>query len=49
MIQALMPSAVFIVVYATEFGLDSEAAATVITIGTIILLLIVPLIPFILG
>jgi predicted permease len=49
LLQALMPSAVFIVVYATEFGLDSEAAATVVTLGTILLLPIVPLIPIFLS
>ena len=48
-IQALMPSAVIIVVYATEFGLDSESAATVVTLGTLILLPIVPFIPFLLN
>jgi predicted permease len=49
MIQALMPTAVFIVIYATEFGLDSEAAATAITLGTIVLLPIVPFLPLILS
>ena len=49
LIQALMPSAVITVVYATEFGLDSESAATVVTLGTLILLPIVPLIPFLLN
>ena len=43
-----MPSAVFIVVYATEFGLDSEAAATVVTLGTVVLLPFIPLLPFLL-
>jgi predicted permease len=49
LIQALMPSAVIMVVYATEFGLDSESAATVVTLGTLILLPIVPFIPFLLN
>ena len=49
LLQALMPSAVYTVVYATEFGLDSEAAATVVTLGTIILLPVIPFIPLLLS
>jgi predicted permease len=45
-IEALMPSAVIMVVYATDFGLDSESAATVVTLGTVILLPVVLFIPF---
>jgi len=48
-LEALMPPAVLTVVYAASFGLDAEKAATIVTVGTLFLLPIVPAIPFLLG
>lgn len=48
-LEALMPPAVLTVVYATSFGLDAEKAATIVTIGTLLLLPIVPFLPLFLG
>ncbi|MGV9102733.1 MAG: AEC family transporter [Candidatus Thorarchaeota archaeon] len=48
-IESLMPSAVLTVVYASDFRLDAQIAATVVTIGTVLLLPFLPLIPFILS
>jgi hypothetical protein len=48
-LESLMPSAVLTVVYASEFGLDSQVAATSVTIGTIVLLPLLPLLPFLLS
>jgi predicted permease len=48
-LEALMPPAVLTVVYATSFELDAEKAATIVTVGTLLLLPIVPFIPFLLG
>ncbi|MHA1770865.1 MAG: AEC family transporter [Candidatus Thorarchaeota archaeon] len=43
LLEAMMPPAVITVVFATALKLDSEAAATVVTIGTILLLPVIPL------
>ena len=48
-LEVLMPPAVLTVVYAKSFGLDSEKAATIVTVGTLLLLPIIPFIPFILS
>ncbi|MGM0687682.1 MAG: AEC family transporter, partial [Promethearchaeati archaeon] len=48
-IESLMPSAVLTVVYASDFRLDAQIAATIVTIGTVLLLPFLPLIPFILS
>lgn len=45
LLQAMMPPAVFTVIYASGLGLDAESAATVVTLGTILLLPVVPLMP----
>ncbi|MGD9381451.1 MAG: AEC family transporter [Candidatus Thorarchaeota archaeon] len=42
-IEALMPPAVFTVVFAGGLNLDTESAATAVTVGTILLLPVVPL------
>lgn len=49
LLQAMMPAAVFTVVYSTALGLDAESAATIVTLGTLVLLPIVPFLPLILG
>lgn len=49
LLEALMPPAVLTVVYATSFGLDAERAATIVTIGTLLLLPLVPFLPLFLG
>lgn len=48
-IQALMPSAVFTVAYSTTFDLDAHVAATIVTLGTLLFLPVVPLLPLIIG
>jgi predicted permease len=48
-IESLMPPAVFTVVFAGGLKLDTESAATAVTVGTLLLLPIVPLLPFLLG
>jgi len=48
-LEALMPPAVLTVVYAKSFDLDSEKAATIVTVGTLLLLPIIPFIPILLG
>jgi predicted permease len=48
-LESLMPPAVLTVVYATSFELDAERAATIVTVGTILLLPIIPFIPILLG
>ncbi|MHA2020721.1 MAG: AEC family transporter [Candidatus Thorarchaeota archaeon] len=48
-IEALMPPAVFTVVFAGGLKLDTESAATAVTVGTLLLLPVVPLLPFLLG
>ncbi|MFW9810982.1 MAG: AEC family transporter [Candidatus Thorarchaeota archaeon] len=44
-VESLMPSAVLTVVYASGFDLDVETASTTVTVGTLLLL---PIIPFLL-
>lgn len=48
-LEALMPPAVLTVVYASSFNLDSEMAASIVTVGTLFLLPIIPFIPLLLG
>jgi len=48
-LEALMPPAVLTVVYATSFELDAERAATIVTVGTLFLLPIIPFVSFLLG
>jgi hypothetical protein len=48
-LEALMPSAVTVVIYAAGLGLDSELAATVVTLGTFLLLPVIPLLPILLA
>jgi predicted permease len=48
-LEALMPPAVLTVVYAKSFNLDSEKAATIVTIGTLLLLPVIIFIPFLFG
>jgi len=48
-IEALMPPAVFTVVFAGGLKLDTESAATAVTVGTLLLLLVIPLLPVLLG
>ncbi|MHA1925886.1 MAG: AEC family transporter [Candidatus Thorarchaeota archaeon] len=48
-IESIMPPAVFTVVFAGGLRLDTESAATAVTIGTLLLLPMVPLLPFLLG
>lgn len=48
-LQALTPAAVFTVVYSTALSLDSERAASVVTLGTFLFLPVVFLIPFLFG
>ena len=45
-LESLMPPAVLTVVYAKSFNLDSEKAATIVTVGTLLLLPVVFFIPF---
>ena len=49
LLESLMPPAVLTVVYSTSFDLDAERAATIVTVGTLFLLPIIPLIPYIFG
>lgn len=46
LLQALMPAGVFTVIYASAMDLDSETAATNVTLGTILLLPVVLIMPF---
>jgi predicted permease len=48
-IEAFMPPAVLTVVFAGGLKLDTESAATAVTIGTLLLLPMVPILPFLLG
>ncbi|MDH4212952.1 MAG: AEC family transporter [Candidatus Odinarchaeota archaeon] len=48
-LEALMPPAVLTVVYATSFELDAEKAATIVTVGTLFLLPIIPFVSILLG
>ena len=45
LLEAMMPAAVITVLFAGSFKLDSETAASIVTIGTLLLLPIVPLMP----
>lgn len=47
LLEAMMPPAVFTVIYASALKLDSETAASVVTIGTLFLLPVVPFLAFI--
>ncbi len=47
LLEAMMPPAVFTVVYSSALNLDSETAASVVTIGTLFLLPLVPFLAFI--
>ncbi|NWF95701.1 MAG: AEC family transporter [Candidatus Thorarchaeota archaeon] len=49
LIEAMMPPAVITVALSTSFGLDYEAAATAVILGTVVFLPLVPLIPLIIG
>ena len=49
LLEAMMPPAVITVVYSSKFGLDSETAAALVTVGTVLLLPVVPLMPLVLG
>jgi len=48
-LESLMPPALLTVVYASGFDLDVEIASTTITVGTLFLLPLIPILPFILG
>ncbi|MHA2141094.1 MAG: AEC family transporter [Candidatus Thorarchaeota archaeon] len=48
-IESMMPPAVFTVVFAGGLKLDTESAATAVTVGTLLLLPVVPLLMFLLG
>jgi len=48
-LESLMPPAILTVVYVSGFDLDVEIASTVVTIGTFLLLPLIPILPFILG
>jgi predicted permease len=48
-LESLMPPAILAVVYASGFNLDVEIASTTVTVGTLLLLPLIPIIPFILS
>jgi predicted permease len=48
-LESLMPPAILAVVYASGFDLDVEIASTTVTVGTLLLLPLIPFLPFILG
>jgi predicted permease len=48
-LESLMPPAVLTVVYASGFDLDIETASTTVTVGTLLLLPIIPFLPLFLG
>jgi predicted permease len=48
-LESLMPPAILTVVYASGFDLDVEIASTIVTVGTLLLLPVIPFLPFILG
>jgi len=48
-LEAMMPSAVTTVVYAAGLNLDSELTATVVTVGTLLLLPVIPFLWLIIG
>jgi predicted permease len=49
LIEAMMPPAVLAVVYASWFGFNSEKAATIVTVGTLLLLPELPLLLLMIG
>jgi predicted permease len=48
-LESLMPPALLTVVYASGFDLDVEIASTTVTVGTLFLLPLIPILPFIFG
>ncbi|TFG98254.1 hypothetical protein E4H12_06640 [Candidatus Thorarchaeota archaeon] len=48
-LESLMPPAVLTVIYAKSFNLNSEKAASIVTVGTLLLLPVIFFIPFIFG
>jgi len=48
-LESLMPPAILTVVYASGFDLDVEIASTIVTVGTLLLLPVIPFLPLILG
>jgi predicted permease len=48
-LESLMPPAVLAVVYASGFDLDVEIASTTVTVGTLLLLPLVPILALVLG
>ncbi len=48
-LESLMPPAILTVVYASGFDLDVEIASTTVTVGTLLLLPLIPILPFVLG
>lgn len=48
-LESLMPPAVLTVVYASGFDLDVEIASTIVTVGTLLLLPLIPFLPLFLG
>jgi predicted permease len=49
LLQSLMPPAILTVVYASGFDLDVETASTTVTVGTLLLLPLIPFLPLFLG
>jgi predicted permease len=49
LLESLMPPAVLAVVYASGFDLDVEIASTTVTVGTLLLLPLIPILPLFLG
>jgi predicted permease len=48
-LESLMPPAILTVVYASGFDLDVEIASTTVTVGTLLLLPLIPILSFVLG
>jgi predicted permease len=49
LLESLMPPAVLAAVYASGFDLDVEIASTTVTVGTLLLLPLIPILPLFLG
>ena len=49
LLEALMPLAVLTVTYANGFKLDAETAATTVTVGTLLFMPFVLLLPLVIG
>lgn len=49
LLESMMPPAILTVVYAAGFDLDVETASTTVTVGTLLLLPLIPFLPLILG